>query len=1054
MLETNVDDLSPQIVAYALEQPEPGDRLTRGRRRDDEEGKDGLDPVRALGPRARGHAVRERPARYAPRAGSRATEPRGVAPVSPPRFLPLPSARTLDPGRPRAGKAIAFPSTGRSCRCRRRERGARSTRSTSRWPASAERRSSRTPSTECGARANDQDAAQGGGAPFRRASTKTRRGESFSRRKALSFRDAACAARGTRRRGGHRRARKWCPARFRLWHAWRDDGGDAKGYTQRQSDLCIAPVFPRTKPARSSAAESRPETLEQLRGLHRVRHVPAALRDLLDVHLVAVELVFEPVHVLHRDDAKARLRSTRCSRTHSGLDSRAAWQRLRNSRTAVAALVARRELNADLRQPWRVASLRPGRLGARDRLRACNGERTRTRRTSATCERVDSVTTPTTVVVLGALAQPEEDKHVVTDGDRRVALTAVLRVVHSRLGPRGGGMAPCASATGQAVVVPPPVAQDCRSGCGTSRARCGPAGPRERLLGHCRGRSRRGRGASRRVSRPSRPIAGAAIVPFSGSDPPARIACRRLRCVSDRTRAATGARGGARRGSRAAERTRADILVEARRPRAGHHRRGRGRGRERRGRRRERRDRSRTDAPDAGGETEATGGAPARRPPRRLARRLHERQRFRETARVRLHARGGAHYRHGKNTRMGVTRDSTVLPRPRTRSIRAWGTFSRRSPPARRSPWRRRARLAESLGSCLAESRATHALTCADDAGRRPRGRGAARRAQPLRCSRGPEASQCPRRRRRRLRARVLGQRVRTAPSAARSRRFAKGGTRARRTESGNRSERGAALRAAELGGDGDGDGDGDAPRTPRTPRTPAVHTMARISHAFYRRARPFDDAARKRTSSRAVDRDRRALVSGTTRRLGVAAAVLRRRPDGRALRPDRRPLRPSTAVAAGNRRENKKMNSDTSRSAFRGAARGRTRIQAEWPKGGRARDRTRRALFRPRASCACLVSESNAGDGVPAPRRASRGSAASRPATARGRHFWTTARASRGGARRAATRHPPRFPGASRRGRRSRKRRTENSTARGWRARRAANRRRRERAKNRERAE
>ena len=486
-----------------------------------------------------------------------------------------------------------------------------------------------------------------------------------------------------------------------------------------------------------------------------------------------------------------------------------------------------------------------------------------------------------------------------TDGDRRVALTAVLRVVHSRLGSRGGAfMAPCASATGQAVVVPPPVAQDCRSGCGTSRARCGPAGPRERLLGHCRGRSRRGRGVSRRVSRRrprgrgDRPLlrerpAGAHRVHPGGCGVP-----RRRRGLAPRPR-----RDGARRGSRTAERTRADARPGCR-PRAGHHRRGRGRGRgeTRRARRiaragcagRRRRDgrRRRAARPDPrrAWHVAFTSGGPGNRAG--------------ASARTSL-----AHYCHGKNTRMGVTRDSTF---PASAHVRpCLGRFATLAAGAARFA---RVRSSRAVVSPSHEPHAHHA----DAAGRHPRGRGAARRARP----RGARA-----RRRRRvwrsLAPPTLPWRAWPAyglTDAACTNAFA-GGTRARQDRIENRSER-AVARGGARRGRGRGRGRG---RRGRRGRPRGRRGRRRLPPAL---APPdelrFDDAAKTNVSSSCGSRGRR-WASGTR-------ATLRRRGGGSSSTRGRASASSGPATwcgsrRAGNRRENKKMNA-ASPCVSRGGAR------------------------------------------------------------------------------------------------------------------------------------
>ena len=190
---------------------------------------------------------------------------------------------------------------------------------------------------------------------------------------------------------------------------------------------------------------------------------------------------------------------------------------------------------------------------------------------------------------------------------------------------------------------------------------------RERLLGHCRGPQKVDEGVELVVAFLAVALAGAAIVPFSGSTRRrARVHPRGLRgaAPSSWTRAATRAHGAPSTKPRG-ERTRADARRGCR-PRAGHHRRGRGRGRERRGRRRERRI-ARAGWPDAGGETARRRRAARDFDPRRVSHVAFTTGALPTagaSARTSL-----AHYCHGKNTRMGHARLDGA-PRVRAHVIR------------------------------------------------------------------------------------------------------------------------------------------------------------------------------------------------------------------------------------------------------------------------------------------------------------------------------------------------------------------------------------------------
>ena len=199
------DDLSPQIVAYALEQ-----MLAAG----------ALDAwsvaammkkegwarscARSATARARGHAVRDplfqvRSSSLA-RRNSRATAraPR-ASPSHRARFPPAPPrAETSSLGvRVRACDRVSLDARSFVPR-RPRRRAAGLGRPGQRQGGPPRRRDERAPrrrESRALARGRRRRSRRCSGAPFRRTSTKTRRGESFSRRKALSFRGAACAAR-------------------------------------------------------------------------------------------------------------------------------------------------------------------------------------------------------------------------------------------------------------------------------------------------------------------------------------------------------------------------------------------------------------------------------------------------------------------------------------------------------------------------------------------------------------------------------------------------------------------------------------------------------------------------------------------------------------------------------------------------------------------------------------------------------------------------------------------------------------------------------------------
>ena len=443
-------------------------------------------------------------------------------------------------------------------------------------------------------------------------------------------------------------------------------------------------------------------------------------------------------------------------------------------------------------------------------------------------------------------------------------------------------------------------------------------------------------------------LAGAAIVPFSGSDPPARIAsiledagCRAVVVDSRRDRAAT-----ARVEEAARQSGRALTLVEAAdlvRDITGE---GEGEGAS---------DGSLApDAPDAGGETEATAARfPGSDPdPRRVSHVAFTSGSASGKPRgcVCTHE-SLAHYCHGKNTRMGVTRDSTVLLASAHTFDPCLGDVFATLAAGATLATAPRARLAESLGSCLAESRATHALTT------------------PTMLA-GVPAAEVPRAARNLAVLALGGEPMSPALAGAWLPRVACLANAYGLTECGvyqtlSRVEHaldadrigeplgaGCRLLVAEPGGDGDGDGDGDA--ADAADAAALLRALAPVDELR------FDDAAKGN------ERLLELWIAGPQVGIGYAcdAAASRRRffVDART---GERFFRTGDLVRVEARREppGKQKSGVSLRFA------GRREGEREFKLNGRrvdAREIERAVLSSGLvSSCACLVSESNAGDGV-----------------------------------------------------------------------------------------
>ena len=506
----------------------------------------------------------------------------------------------------------------------------------------------------------------------------------------------------------------------------------------------------------------------------------------------------------------------------------------------------------------------------------------------------------------------------------RVDAWCSSRVVHTRDSGRAVALSwHPASATGQAVVVPPPVAQRLSERLRKIRARGAvPPDPPSASSGTVGVAV--DEGVELVVAFLASPLlAGAAIVHHPGatrrraSRPSCDLAgCRAVVVDSRRDHAATArVEEAARQSGRALTLVEAADLVPDIT--------GEGEGEGASGEDEGASDGSLApDAPDAGGET--GGGSAVSRPAK--APRSHVaftsgsasgKPRGSSAAHESL-----AHYEPREEHTHGLyhARLDGALASAHTSSVPG-GRF--RDWPAHRAAMTCRARhLAESWATCLAESRATHSprRRCWPAS---PRPRCRAPRAT-SRCSRS-EASPCPpapaggmaRPRR------VLGQRARTH-RVRRGQTSGAGGTAVDADRIGEPLGAGCRLLVAELGGDGDGHGDGDAADAAdgggrrATPRT-GGRRRRRLRAAIAPVTAPF------RRRGERLERLLELWIAGPQVGIGYArdAAASRRRffvdaRSGRALRPDRRPVR---VGRAGNRRENKKMNA-ASPCVSRGGAR------------------------------------------------------------------------------------------------------------------------------------
>jgi acyl-CoA synthetase (AMP-forming)/AMP-acid ligase II len=195
-------------------------------------------------------------------------------------------------------------------------------------------------------------------------------------------------------------------------------------------------------------------------------------------------------------------------------------------------------------------------------------------------------------------------------------------------------------------------------------------------------------------------LAGAAIVPFSGSDPPARIAsilrdadCRAVVVDSRRDRAATArVEEAARQSGRALTLVEADELVRQLSAEGG----------------------IETDEDRGPAFYDADANANAWDPdpdPRRVSHVAFTSGSAGKPRGCVCTHESLAHYCHGKNTTMGVRPDSTVLLASAHTFDPCLGDVFATLAAGATLALAPRARLAESLGSCLFESGATHALT-------------------------------------------------------------------------------------------------------------------------------------------------------------------------------------------------------------------------------------------------------------------------------------------------------------------------------------------------------
>jgi acyl-CoA synthetase (AMP-forming)/AMP-acid ligase II len=522
-------------------------------------------------------------------------------------------------------------------------------------------------------------------------------------------------------------------------------------------------------------------------------------------------------------------------------------------------------------------------------------------------------------------------------------------------------------------------------------------------------------------------LAGAAIVPFSGSDPPARIAsilrdadCRAVVVDSRRDRAATArVEEAARQSGRALTLVEADELVRQLSAEGG----------------------IETDEDRGPAFYDADANANAWDPdpdPRRVSHVAFTSGSAGKPRGCVCTHESLAHYCHGKNTTMGVRPDSTVLLASAHTFDPCLGDVFATLAAGATLALAPRARLAESLGSCLFESGATHALTtptmlgsvCADQIKRI----GADRTLEVLALGGEPMSQTL---------ANAWLPNVKCLANAY-------GLTECGVYQTFSRVEHvcdadrigdpigpGCRLLVAELRDGGDGDGDAEFGAADAADAAALLQALAPVH----------------RLRSDEKERLLELWIAGPQVGIGYArdaAATARRffvdaRTNERFFRTGdlvRVEDAPESSAA-----EKKKM-------CLRFAGRREAR---EFKLNGRrvdAREIEKAVLSSGLvSSCACVGfrvgRRRRRPDGA---RRASRRRPEQRNRSVvegrkpipgarpfpprRRRVVWTTARASRWRRTPGATCHPPHAPGASWRGRRSRKRRAGNSTARGWRAR------------------